>query len=131
MTGVKGCTIKHWTPDELALLRSIIEARPLSVRDANMFPGRTWDGVHGQAAKLRKRYNLGTGGLGRPRKIGDAITWVQDYDSFVKDAINGSNRLLIATVRMAVRNNSTLPGMSPAHTIALARNLGVIDALAA
>lgn len=42
------------------------------------------------------------------------------------DAETGSSKLLRAIVEMCIRNRITLPGASPAHTIALAKNIGVI-----
>lgn len=66
----------------------------------------------------------------------------QRYNQLVQDAIDGksafpmpeslspeklgSDALLLATVKMCIRRNITLPGLSPAHTIAIAKNLGLM-----
>lgn len=42
------------------------------------------------------------------------------------DAVRGSARLHRATVAMAIRHGITLPGLSPGHTIAIAKNLGLL-----
>lgn len=42
------------------------------------------------------------------------------------DAEQGSARLLRAIVEMCIRHRITLPGASTAHTIAIAKNIGVI-----
>lgn len=119
--GTRGTTWTLWTAEETARLDAIIRVRPLHHSEACSFPDRTPDAVRRQASKRRIKLGLPAFAPGRPR---EPVGPRKDSDVSEKFA-RSCDALHRATVRMCLRHGITLPGLSAAHTRAIAVNLGV------
>lgn len=116
---------QHWSSADLACLDAMIRVRELTHLDLDAFPGRSREAVRKKAQKRRVQLRLPQFRYSRPadEDVDDEPELIGPDDPIHWAA--SSAALHHATVRMCMRRGITLPGMSPARTIAIARNLGI------
>lgn len=118
-----GVTWLPWKTAEIAMLDSIIRVRGLTKADTLLFPHRSADAVYRYASKRRVKLGLPPMPRGRRAEVVAVPTSHVPVDS--PDFVAACDALHRATVSMCIRRGITLPGLSPAHTRAIAVNLGI------
>ncbi len=119
----KGVTWVPWKTSEIAVLDSIIRVRGLTKADTALFPQRSPDSVYRYASKRRAKIGLAAMPRGRPVQSKAAPEPIEQGAQ--PDYAGACAALHRATVAMCIRRKITLPGLSPAHTRAIAVNLGL------